>query len=317
MRSIGWLRDASEDSLRSALAAAVPALSGLPLSINPWHPLSNPLWWSASAVVAELFIVKYAWSEARAERLWREGKLLERLGTQRPRLPVPEVVAVTEDPALVVTRLSPGAPLSWEWTDRLTAIDIDVVAEQLAAFLVRLHGIDVTDLLADLPVVQPKAQADTERLRTRFPRLVDKRRSASVLQWCEWVDEVLGVEAQANVGVVVHGDLHGYNQLWEHESATLLAVVDFEESGVADPHFDLRYLPGTARTPDLAVAVLTAYERLSGRTLAVERMMAWNVLTVLGDALWRTEAGVVLPGGGTASTWVDDLERRLVTLELA
>jgi hypothetical protein len=28
--------------------------------------------------------------------------------------------------------------------------------------------------------------------------------------------------------------------------------------------------------------------------------MAWHILTVLGDALWRTEAGVELPGGGYA-----------------
>ncbi len=39
--------------------------------------------------------------------------------------------------------------------------------------------------------------------------------------------------------------------------------------------------------------------------------MAWNVLTVLGDALWRTEAGVSLPGGGDAASWVDDLAVRL------
>lgn len=39
--------------------------------------------------------------------------------------------------------------------------------------------------------------------------------------------------------------------------------------------------------------------------------MAWNVLTVLGDALWRTEAGVALPGGGDSSSWVDDLRDRL------
>ena len=30
--------------------------------------------------------------------------------------------------------------------------------------------------------------------------------------------------------------------------------------------------------------------------------MAWHVLTSLGDAMWRTEAGVALPGGGTATT---------------
>ena len=44
--------------------------------------------------------------------------------------------------------------------------------------------------------------------------------------------------------------------------------------------------------------------------------MAWHVLTVLGDALWRTEARVALPGGGDASTYVDDLSSRLDALGL-
>ena len=40
--------------------------------------------------------------------------------------------------------------------------------------------------------------------------------------------------------------------------------------------------------------------------------MAWHIRTVLGDALWRTEAGVPLPGkGGTAGTWVDELDDRM------
>jgi aminoglycoside phosphotransferase (APT) family kinase protein len=104
--------------------------------------------------------------------------------------------------------------------------------------------------------------------------------------------------------------------VWNQASSTLVAIVDFEESGIADPHFDLRYLPGNARTVDLVLDVASAYERLSGRHLALDRVMAWNVLNILGDALWRTEAGVALPGGGgTAATWVDDLAIRLDALE--
>jgi hypothetical protein len=39
--------------------------------------------------------------------------------------------------------------------------------------------------------------------------------------------------------------------------------------------------------------------------------MAWHTLTHLGDALWRTEHDVDLPGGGTPASWVDDLADRL------
>jgi hypothetical protein len=44
--------------------------------------------------------------------------------------------------------------------------------------------------------------------------------------------------------------------------------------------------------------------------------MAWHLLTALGDALWRTEAGVALPGGGTATTYVDLLKVMLGELDL-
>ena len=41
-----------------------------------------------------------------------------------------------------------------------------------------------------------------------------------------------------------------------------------------------------------------------------------TLLTVMGDALWRTEAAVELPGGGDAAGWVDDLAVRFDELGL-
>ena len=293
-----------------------PQLADLPIRINARHAQSNPLWWSSSAVVDERFIAKFAWSEIRAIRLWREGKLLERLGALEPLLLAPEVVVLSEDPVLLVTRRVAGGPLSWEWASGMSPREMTHVADQIAAFLVRLHGTDVAGVVGGLPEVHPTAQADTERLRDRFPRLVDGGRAASVMRWCDWVDRVLD-DAPAVPHVLVHGDLHGYNQVWDRASASLLAVVDFEESGVADRHFDLRYLPSNARGPGLVLAVMAAYEQLSGHSLAIERVMAWHVLTALGDALWRTEARVALPGGGTATTYVDRLKAMLAELDLA
>lgn len=37
------------------------------------------------------------------------------------------------------------------------------------------------------------------------------------------------------------------------------------------------------------------YQKLTGRRLSVERVMAWDLRTALGDALWRSEAGIPLP----------------------
>jgi hypothetical protein len=51
------------------MAACAPQLSNLPIRINVRHAQSNPLWWSASAVLDKRFVVKFAWSEVRATRL--------------------------------------------------------------------------------------------------------------------------------------------------------------------------------------------------------------------------------------------------------
>ena len=316
MSSESWLRDASEGSLRAALRAGVPRLAELPIRINEHLPSSNPLWWSATAFIDERFVVKYAWSEIRAARLWREGILMERLRALEPAMPLPEVVAVASTPVLVVTRRVRGDPLSWEWASGLAPSHLDEVADQLAGFLVRLHRHTDADLLADLIAVTPTPQADTGLVRRGFLRMVDERRQALVLRWCEWVDDVLDGDAPGVGGGLVHGDLHGYNQIWDRTTSTLKAVVDFEETGIADPNFDFRYLPGNAQSLDLVRAVMQAYERVSGRRLDIERVMAWHVLTVLGDALWRTEAGVELPGGGTPTSWVDELASRLDALRL-
>lgn len=44
----------------------------------------------------------------------------------------------------------------------------------------------------------------------------------------------------------MHREVHGYNRVLGLRSPTLPAAADFGELGIADPHFDLSYLPGVA-----------------------------------------------------------------------
>ncbi len=252
--------------------------------------------------------MKFAWSEVRAGSLWREGLVLARLGQCRPSLPVPTPVVLHPQPVLLATRLVHGVPLTRDWATV-------GIANALARFLGQLHAVDHHQVLSGLAVVEPTPQADNETLRRRFSRLVDDGRAASVIRWCDWVDGVLA-EQSPLADVLLHGDLHGHNQLWNRTSSTLRAVLDFEACSLGDPHYDLRYLPGYASDLGLTRAVIDAYERCSGRPLLIERVMAWHVLTTLGDALWRTEAGISLPGGGTAVTYVDELAARFASLGL-
>ena len=301
----------SEGDLRRALDAALPYLSVETVGMRHHDPQTSPRWWSSSAVVNGELVVKFAWSEVRAERLYREGVILRRLAASAPSLPVPSVVALSADPVLVATRRVEGRPLPWQGDDGLDGRTSARVAAALGDFLATLHGLAPTEILRDLTALPATAQSDTTTLRRRYGRLVDVGRARRVEAWCDWID---GVLSSSGPDVLLHGDLHGHNQLWDFDSAALAAVVDFETCTAGDAHLDFRYLPGNMRSPDFFSAVVAAYETRAPRRIDMDRVMAWHALTVLGDALWRTEAGIALPGGGDAGTYLDDLALRLTAL---
>ena len=72
--------------------------------------------------------------------------------------------------------------------------------------------------------------------------------------------------------------------------------MDFETVGAAEPEYDLRTLPGPGTGPgvELLTAVMRHYQQITGRQLSADRVMAWHLRTALGDALWRSEAGIPL-----------------------
>jgi len=74
----------------------------------------------------------------------------------------------------------------------------------------------------------------------------------------------------------------------------------------------------TRRVPgvEMLTATMDHYQALTGRALSAERIMAWHVRQALGDALWRTEAGVPLPDHRSPGAWVDDIAARLRELSI-
>ena len=98
-----WLAECSADALSEALRVVAPELVPDPATKG------DPLWWSSSTVVADRFLVKFAWSRPAALRLANEIGVLTTLGRE-PEVPfLPEVVAGSTRPVLLVTRLVPGA----------------------------------------------------------------------------------------------------------------------------------------------------------------------------------------------------------------
>ena len=305
-----WLAEHSAEAIRNALSAVMPGLSRSCLEV-PWRDAAeDPRYQSGTAVADGQFIVKFAWSGTAALGVAREIGLVTALA-RGPLVPfLPEVITSSTSPVLLVTRRVPGTSLF----KVINAIDRDQAGRQLACFLAALHR----------PAARERAEAAvgkltgihnppaaTGLLRARFGKWARPGQRQAVLRWCDWADAVLAPPAPA---VLVHGDLHGDNQVWDHDQLRL--VVDFETTGAAEPEYDLRAFPGPGTGPgvELLTATMSHYHQLTGRQLSAERVMAWHLRTALGDALWRSEAGIHLPDHRTPPEWVDDLAARFSAL---
>jgi aminoglycoside phosphotransferase (APT) family kinase protein len=316
MDRLGWLSEYSESALRSALRVAGAGLDRLPIELTGTNDLSRPTWASGSATVDGRFLAKFAFSEPTAVRVWHEARVLNLLA-DLPAFDVPKVVAFSPDPACLATRIvDGGVPFSFELVRGSLPARVDAIGAELARFLASLHAPQILALARErlgdrLRTPEPGLQATTDELRLRFMPMIDARQRARVRRWCDWADQQLAAPSEA---VFVHGDFHPYNQLWDPRDLRLLLVADFETSGVAEPEYDFRVIPSFGPGVDLLSSTVDEYAALTGRRLSIERIMALHVRTTLGDALWRSEAGLPLllprPGGGTPGDYVDELAER-------
>ncbi len=156
--------------------------------------------------------------------------------------------------------------------------------------------------------------APTRTLRDRLGTWIRPDQLQTVAGWCDWADAVLGSPGPA---VLVHGDLHGDNQVWDRDE--LLLVMDFENIGAAEPEYELRGFPGPGMGPglELLTAIMRHYQQVTGRQLSPARVMAWHLRHALGDVLWRSEAGLPLADHRTPPQWVEDLAARFTALSIA
>ena len=294
------------ESTRSALAAVLgemlPGVDAEVVDWGTWDTDRDPRYHRRGVRIAggELF-VKFAWSQEAAGPIWREGQLLSTL--RQAGFPCPEVVALHPSIACFVTRNVPGYSVTADGLGRLNTGQLTRFASQLADALLVLRAPGLRpalDKLADPGRL--RAQATVEELHADFEPMIRPDQWPAVVDLLDRVDAVLSRPGPEPVAL--HGDLHGYNLVWD--GCDLAAVCDFENLTFGDPSYEMRYLPDNAPTQAYVRAVL---DRLwqAGEDDNLERALAWHVLTRLGDARWRTLAGVGLPGGGTPVEWVEDL----------
>ena len=302
-----WLAECSDGAVREALRAVAPELGGCSVEVGP-DGQGDPQWWSSTARVGGRFVAKFAWSRPAALLLAHEIAVLAALARE-PAVPfLPEVVASSTDPVLLITRLVPGASLF----DVVDSIDRDRAGRQLAWFLAALHDArtrERTEAAVGRLTGARLPPATTDVLRERIGTWIGPGQHRRVTTWCDWADAAL---ARPGPAVLVHGDFHGDNQVWE--GCELRLVIDFATAGAAEPEYDLRAVLGTGPGVELMAATVRHYRDFTGRQLSVDRVMAWHLRQALYDLLWRSERGLPMADRRAPSDWVDDLAARFRAL---
>ena len=113
--------------------------------------------------------------------------------------------------------------------EAISSIDPDRAGQQLAFFLAALHHPSARQRAEAVAGTLTGAQlppATTQTLRKRFGTWARPDQRRAIMRWCDWAD---AVHASPGPAVLVHGDLHGDNQVWDHGELRL--VVDFETVG--------------------------------------------------------------------------------------
>jgi len=265
------------------------------------------------------------------DRVWRVVDDVHELGTDalrqlellimRPPGKLRFVLAGRHDVRLGLHRLAGGAPLSYELLSVASPAQVGEIGRELARFLSSLHQPETLACVAAAagPALapHPPPQATTDELRARLAPMLRPDQRGIVSRWCAWADDVLACRGDP---VFVHGDLHGYNQVWDQQQLRLRLVADFETSGAAEAEYDFRYIPALGPGVILLISAAKHYSQRTGSPLNLDHVMAWHLRSYLGEALWRSEAGLPLllplPGGGTPSDYVDQLSERFDMLQI-
>ena len=245
----------------------------------------------------------------------REARVLRALAG---RAPVPRVLAVCEDPAVI------GAPFYV-----MERIEGDVVTDSLpprfdAADARRAIGEALVDALVEIHAVDWRAaglegfgrpDGYLARQLKRFGGLWETNRTRDVPAVdavARWLGERM---PESPAATVVHGDYRLGNVVWAREPAPRLAgVLDWEMSTLGDPLADLGYLclfwveaddPGNAMTQAYGLTrapgfpprdeLVARYEERSGRAMGDLRwyrvLALWKLIVFMEGNYRRAQAG--------------------------
>lgn len=188
-----------------------------------------------------------------------ERSYLDALREQCP-VPIPRVHYWSEDPPFMGYESLPGVQALNAWFEAAELGSwVPALAEDLAAFYDTLHTrISVAQAQAWGAPKGPGNWASPEKQRAQAEALPEPLRSFALRLFDQ------GFEAAPDLAL--HGDVHFGNLRFDPPTRRLSGLFDFGDACWGDPAFELYDLAG--RSPDIAWAVKSAYERRTGRAMS-------------------------------------------------
>lgn len=272
---------------------------------------------------------------ASAHDVVREYRILA--GLQNTSVPVPKMIALTEDPSvsdvpLVLMSFVDGVVIdSVTKAEQLDADRRRRVGLGLSAALADIHRVDLESSgLADLASRKPYAA----RQLARWTKQWESSRTRQV----SGIDD-LAARLAANIPIqhevtLVHGDFHLNNVITAHDDGRVVAVVDWELCTLGDPLADLggllAYWPQTDdgfTGPFMAstlpgfptrAELVDSYAQHTGRDVSAagfwQVLALWKLAIIAEGVMRRMEADSRnrAVAGSPTTTLIDDIVARAV-----
>lgn len=258
--------------------------------------------WRWVGQVAEDLIAFIPPSEEAGRRLSIEADLLDLVG-KRVRLQLPRVLYRHPDTGIQVRRKVPGIqiPQGEEPLYGITAQGL-TLAKELGEAIADLHSCITLEegLAIGLSSVEPHRFSPDE--------IVALQAESAEAAQVEPLQQLLTIHrneppSKSDV-VVVHGDIWRGNMAIDLKSGGLIGFFDFDDCGLADRHFDLRYAHSFGE--DFAARCFTAYSVKSGATVSARRTAMYHAISAF-EALHEAILGEDAENMRRRRAWVDQV----------
>jgi aminoglycoside 2''-phosphotransferase len=190
-------------------------------------------------IINQQLVFRFAKNENSVRILESEIKILDLI---RPNIGLSVPTPVYRSSDCIVYPLLPGQPLTLKRVSALDEKTQATIAEQVGAFLYRLHTTNISKVDWELPVTRaPVKRENWLDLQARARAKIVPLLQGYQVEWFE--DLFAGVlensSAATYTPALIHGDLASYHFLFDEQAGKLSGVIDFGMAGLGDPASDI------------------------------------------------------------------------------